>query len=99
MPFQAIRIPNPKTNLLVLRGYFLTNGQVRVPQRTICNMASEKMRVFGGLRAFYYLQTLLTGDNETGRNPAQFHTRGPLGSIPIQTQDRRKNEKTAREYI
>jgi len=37
------------------------------------------MRVFGGLRAFYYLQTLLTGDNETGRNPARFHTRGPLG--------------------
>ena len=36
------------------------------------------MRVFGGLRAFYYLQTLLTGDNETGRNPARFHTRGPL---------------------
>jgi hypothetical protein len=37
------------------------------------------MRVFGGLRAFYYLQTLLTGDNEIGRNPARFHTRGPLG--------------------
>ncbi len=36
------------------------------------------MRVFGGLRAFYYLQTLLTGDNETGRNPARFHTREPL---------------------
>ena len=36
------------------------------------------MRVFGGLRAFCYLQTLLTGDNETGRNPARFHTRGPL---------------------
>ncbi len=28
------------------------------------------MRVFGGLRAFYYLQTLLTGDTETRRNPA-----------------------------
>ena len=38
------------------------------------------MRVFGGFRAFYYLQTLLTGDNETGRNPARFHTRGPLGT-------------------
>jgi len=25
------------------------------------------MRGFGGFRAFYYLQTLLTGDNETGR--------------------------------
>jgi hypothetical protein len=36
------------------------------------------MRGFGGLRAFCYLQTLLTGDNETGRNPARFHTRGPL---------------------
>jgi len=36
------------------------------------------MRGFGGFRAFYYLQTLLTGDNETGRNPARFHTRGPL---------------------
>jgi hypothetical protein len=36
------------------------------------------MRVFGGLRAFYYLQTLLAGDNETGRNPARFHTRRPL---------------------
>ncbi len=39
------------------------------------------MRVFVGLRAFYYLQTLLTGDNETGRNPARFHTRGPLAII------------------
>ena len=36
------------------------------------------MRVLGGFRAFYYLQTLLTGDNETGRNPAQLHTQGPL---------------------
>jgi len=36
------------------------------------------MRVFGCFRAFYYLQTLLTGDNETGRNPARFHTRGTL---------------------
>jgi hypothetical protein len=36
------------------------------------------MRVFGGLRAFCYLQTLLTGDKEAGRNPARFHTRGPL---------------------
>jgi hypothetical protein len=33
------------------------------------------------LRAFYYLQTLLTGDNETGRNPARFHTRRPLATI------------------
>jgi len=41
------------------------------------------MRVFGGLRAFYYLQTLLTGDNETVRNPAQLHTRGPLAKIII----------------
>jgi len=24
------------------------------------------------LQAFYYLQTLLTGDNETGQNPRQF---------------------------
>jgi len=39
------------------------------------------MRVFGGLRAFYYLQTLLTGDRETGRNPARFHTREPLRVI------------------
>ena len=39
------------------------------------------MRVFGGLRAFYYLQTLLTGDNETGRNPARFHTRRTLCPI------------------
>ncbi len=39
------------------------------------------MRVFGGLRAFYYLQILLTGDNGTGRNPARFHTRGPLPLI------------------
>jgi hypothetical protein len=38
------------------------------------------MRGFGGFRAFYYLQTLLTGDNETGRNPARFHTRGPLAT-------------------
>ena len=36
------------------------------------------MRVFGGMRAFYYLQTLLTGDNETGRNPARFYTQRPL---------------------
>ena len=36
------------------------------------------MRGFGGSQSFYYLQTLLTGDNETGRNPARFHTRGPL---------------------
>lgn len=36
------------------------------------------MRGFGGLRAFYYLQTLLTGDSETGRNPARFYTRRPL---------------------
>ena len=36
------------------------------------------MRVFGGLRAFYYLQILLTGDNETGQNPARFYTRGTL---------------------
>ncbi len=45
------------------------------------------MRVFGGLRAFYYLQTLLTGDNETGRNPARFHTRGPLHTINFQEND------------
>jgi hypothetical protein len=42
------------------------------------------MRVLGGLRAFYYLQTLLTGDNETGRNPARFHTRGPLAVTALQ---------------
>lgn len=42
------------------------------------------MRVFGGLRAFYYLQTLLAGDNETGRNPARFHTRRPLATINSQ---------------
>ena len=35
-------------------------------------MASEKMRGLGGLQAFYYLQTLLTGDTETGRKPALF---------------------------
>ena len=39
------------------------------------------MRGFGGFQAFYYLQTLLTGDNETGRNPARFHTRRPLQVI------------------
>jgi hypothetical protein len=39
-------------------------------------MASEKMRGFGGLRSFCYLQLL--GDNETGRNPAQFHAQKPL---------------------
>ena len=39
------------------------------------------MRGFGGFQAFYYLQTLLTGDNETGRNPARFYTRGPLACI------------------
>ena len=36
------------------------------------------MRGFGGLQSFYYLQTLLTGDSETGRKPAQFHTQKPL---------------------
>ena len=45
------------------------------------------MRVFGGLRAFYYLQKLLTGDNETGRNPARFHTRRPLAVINSRTRD------------
>jgi hypothetical protein len=40
------------------------------------------MRGFGGLQAFYYLQILLTGDNETGRNPARFHTREPLLQMP-----------------
>jgi hypothetical protein len=38
------------------------------------------MRGFGGFQAFYYLQTLLAGDNETGRNPARFHTRIPLAA-------------------
>jgi hypothetical protein len=33
------------------------------------------MRGFGGFRAFYYLQILLTGDNETGRKPALLLTR------------------------
>jgi hypothetical protein len=36
------------------------------------------MRVFGGLRAFYYLQTLLTGDNETGRKSRTKFNSGPL---------------------
>ena len=35
-------------------------------------MASEKMRGLGGLQTFFYLQTLLTADNETGRKPALF---------------------------
>lgn len=34
---------------------------------TMANSASYKMRVFGGLRTNWYLQTLLTADNETGR--------------------------------
>jgi hypothetical protein len=42
------------------------------------------MRGFGGFQAFYYLQTLLTGDNETGRNPARFHTRRPLAVTALQ---------------
>ena len=52
------------------------------------------MRVFGGLRAFYYLQTLLTGDNETGRNPARFHTRGPLA-----VRQKKDNDEHFMEYI
>jgi hypothetical protein len=42
------------------------------------------MRGFGGLQSFYYLQLLLTGDNETGRNPAQFHTQEPLAVTALQ---------------
>ena len=34
------------------------------------NMASEKMRGVSGFQTYYYLQTLLAGDKETGRNPA-----------------------------
>ena len=36
------------------------------------HMASEKMRGFGVLQSFCYLQLLLAGDNETGRKPALF---------------------------
>ena len=31
------------------------------------------MRGLSGSQAFYYLQTLLTGDNETGRKSRTFH--------------------------
>ena len=38
-------------------------------------MASFKNRVLGGSQTYYYLQTLLTGDNETRRKPVQNLTR------------------------
>jgi len=33
-------------------------------------LLQQIMRGLGGLQAFYYLQTLLTGDTETRRKPA-----------------------------
>ena len=43
---------------------------------TFANMASKKMRGVGGLQTYYYLQTLLTGDSETGRkSPPKFNRR------------------------
>jgi len=51
------------------------------------------MQGFGGLKSFYYLQLLLAGDNETGREPAQFHTQKPLGKDFRNTQYTNKHTK------
>jgi len=36
------------------------------------------MRGFGGFQTYYYLQTLLTGDRETGRQTRTKFNSGPL---------------------
>jgi len=44
-------------------------------------MASEKMRGFGVLQSFCYLQLLLAGDNETGRKSRTISKPRPLARI------------------
>ena len=45
---------------------------------TFFNTCSTDNAGFCGLQTYYYLQTLLTGDTETRRNPALLLTRKPL---------------------
>ena len=42
------------------------------------------MRGFGNSQTYYYLQTLLTGDTETGRNSRTFSMAEPLAVIALQ---------------
>jgi hypothetical protein len=48
---------------------------------------------FGGFRAFYYLQTLLTDDNETGRQ-----TRPKFNSRPLQIMRSKQNLTTSSHF-
>jgi len=45
------------------------------------NKPSEKIRGLGNSQTYCYLQTLLTGDNETGRKSRTFSMAEPLCAI------------------
>jgi hypothetical protein len=51
--------------------------------RPVYNSGSNLSGVFGSFQTLYYLQTLLTGDRETGRKSPPKLNRGPLGVIII----------------